>query len=236
MIRAVIFAIIVIIITILWAIAAIIVGVFSRYSHIIYKTIVPSWSDIIVFLSGIRIELNGKKNIQPDQSYIVVSNHQSHMDIPVLVSQLPLRLTFLAKKELFKIPFFGWGMQAAGVLKIDRSNRQKAIQTLKNAEKVILENNLSVMSFPEGTRSKDGNIHSFKKGPFVLAINTSLPILPISIRGTFDILPKKKLMIKPGRVQVKIHPSVQTHDYSFETRNKLVEKVRQKIVKGFYES
>lgn len=236
MFRAIFFAIVTVVVTAIWASAAIIVGMFRRYSPIIYNTIVRSWSRILVFAAGIKVEVLGKENIQPGRSYIVVSNHQSHLDTPVLVSQLPLRLTFLAKKELFKIPIFGWGMQAAGILKIDRSNQQNAVQTLKNAEKTILERNFSVMSFPEGTRTPDGDIHAFKKGPFVMAINTGLPVLPVSIRGTFDILPKKKLRIRPGRVIVRIYPLVEASDFNFETRNQLVEKVHQIILKGFYES
>jgi 1-acyl-sn-glycerol-3-phosphate acyltransferase len=236
MIRAIVFAIIVIIVTAIWSSAAIVVGIFSRYSPIIYNNIARSWSKILLFVSGMSVEVYGKENIQPNTSYVVVSNHQSHLDIPVLVSQLPLRLTFLAKKELFKIPFFGWGMQAASILKIDRSNQKKAIQTLKDAEKIILDNGFSVMSFPEGTRSPDGEIHAFKKGPFVMAINTGLSILPISLRGTYDILPKKKLRIRPGKVKVRIHQPVETRDYAFETRTKLVDKVQQKVVEGFHEN
>lgn len=183
-----------------------------------------------------KVEISGKENIKPNTSYMVICNHQSHMDIPVLVYHLPLRLTFMAKKELFKIPFFGWGMQAAGILKIDRSNQQKAIQTLKKAERIITDNNFSVMAFPEGTRSNDGEIHAFKKGSFVMAMNTGLPVLPVSIRGTYDILPKKKLSIKPGRVRIKIYRAIESKKYDFNTRNELVEKVYQTITEGFHEN
>lgn len=234
MFRTIFFAIIVIIATIIAGSLAILVSIFNRYSSIIYKYITRYWSKIILITANIKAEISGEENIKPNTSYMVICNHQSHMDIPVLVYHLPLRLTFMAKKELFKIPFFGWGMQAAGILKIDRSNQQKAIQTLKKAENIILEKNFSVMAFPEGTRSNDGEIHAFKKGSFVMAMNTGLQVLPVSIRGTYDILPKKKLTIKPGKVRVKIYPSIESKDYNFETRNKLVEKVHQIIVEGFY--
>lgn len=236
MLRTAIFVIILIIETIIAGSLTILVGFINRYSPIVFKYITPWWSKIILFTANIKVEVSGKENIKPNTSYMVICNHQSHMDIPVLVHNLPLRLTFLAKKELFKIPFFGWGMQAAGILKIDRSNQQKAIQTLKNAEKIILERNFSVMAFPEGTRSIDGEIHAFKKGSFVMAMNTGLPVLPVSIRGTYDILPKKKLIIKPGKVRLKIYPAIETKGYNFDTRNKLVEKVHRIIVKGFHEN
>lgn len=235
MFRTIIFAIVLVINTIIASILVIFISIFSRYSSFTYEIIIRVWSKINLIVANIKVDISGIENIKPNTSYLVIANHQSHMDIPVVVYHLPLRLTFMAKKELFKIPFFGWGMHAAGVLKIDRSNRQKAIKTLKDAEKIVLENNFSVMAFPEGTRSPDGDIHTFKKGPFVMAIDTGLPVLPISIRGTYDILPKKKLKIKPGRVRVNIHPPFETTHYRFETRNELVEKARQIILEGFYE-
>jgi len=235
MVRTIIFAIVLIVNTIIAGSLVILASIFSRYSNFTYKIITRTWSRINLVVANIKVDISGFENIKPDTSYLVIANHQSHMDIPVLVAHLPLRLTFMAKKELFKIPFFGWGMQAAGVLKIDRSNRKKAIQTLKNAERIVLENNFSVMAFPEGTRSPDGNIQSFKKGPFVMAIDTGLSILPISVRGTYKILPKKSLILKPGRVRVKIHPPIEITYHLFETRNELVEKTRQVIIEGFYE-
>jgi 1-acyl-sn-glycerol-3-phosphate acyltransferase len=236
MFRTAVFAIIVIIDTIIASSLAILVSVFNRYSPITYQYITRWWSKIIVLSANIKVEISGKENIKSNTSYLVICNHQSHLDIPVLVYHLPLRLTFLAKKELFKIPFFGWGMQAAGILKIDRSNQKKAIQTLKDAEKIIIGKNFSVLAFPEGTRSTDGEIDAFKKGSFVMAMNTGLQVLPVSIRGTYDILPKKKLTIKPGKVRLKIYPPVESKNYDFDTRNMLVEKVHQIIVKGFHEN
>lgn len=236
MFRAIIFSIIVSIATVFCGSAAILISIFSRYSPLIYGGVTRCYSKIILLAANIKTEISGKENIKPGTSYMVVSNHQSHLDIPVLVYNLPLRLTFLAKKELFKIPFFGWGMQAAGILKIDRSNRSKAIETLKNAEKIIVKQKFSVMAFPEGTRSSDGNIHEFKKGSFVMAINTGLQVLPVSIKGTYDILPKKRIRIKPGKVRMKIHKPIDTGKYSFENRHELVKKAHQIIVEGFNEN
>lgn len=235
MFRAVVFAIVVVIVTVIGGSAAILISIFDRYSPMIYKGVIQTWSKAILIAANIRAEVSGKENIKPGNSYIVISNHQSHLDIPVLVYNLPLRLTFLAKKELFKIPFFGWGMQAAGVLKVDRSNKSKAVQTLKKAERIIVERKFSVMAFPEGTRSNDGAIHDFKKGSFVMAISTGLPILPVSIKGTYDMLPKKKLQIKPGKVRVKIYPPIDTREYRLEDRQDLVKKSHQIIVEGFNE-
>ena len=236
MFRAILFAIVVVIVTFLGGSAAIVISIFNRYSPLIYGGVTRTWSKLILMAANIRAEVSGKENIQPGDSYIVVSNHQSHLDIPVLVYNLPLRLTFLAKKELFKIPFFGWGMQAAGILKIDRSNRAKAVQTLKEAERIIVEKEFSVMTFPEGTRSSDGNIQAFKKGSFMMAISTGLPILPVVIKGTYNMLPKKSITLRSGKVRVKIYPPIDTRNYSLENRHDLVKKTHQIIVEGYNEN
>jgi 1-acyl-sn-glycerol-3-phosphate acyltransferase len=236
MFKAIVFAIVVAIATVICGSLAVLISIFNRYSPMIYGGVTRSYSKIILLAANIKAEISGMENIKPDTSYMVVSNHQSHLDIPVLVYNLPLRLTFLAKKELFKIPFFGWGMQAAGILKIDRSDRSKAIQTLKDAERIIVEKKFSVMAFPEGTRSIDGNIHEFKKGSFVMAINTGLPVLPVSIKGTYYILPKKRIKIKPGKVRVKIHKPIDSGNYTFENRHELVKKAHEIIVEGFNEN
>ena len=235
MFRAILFAIIVVIVTILGGSAAILISIFDRYSPLIYKGVTRTWSKAILIAANIHAEVSGIENIKPGASYIIISNHQSHLDIPVLVYNLPLRLTFLAKKELFKIPFFGWGMQAAGILKIDRSNKSKAIQTLKNAERIIVEKKFSVIAFPEGTRSNDGKIHEFKKGSFVLAIGTGLWVLPVSIKGTYDVLPKKKIRIRPGRVKIKIHEPIDIKGYKFENRHELVIRTHRIIAEGLDE-
>lgn len=191
------------------------------------------WSRISLLAAGVRMKISGLENIQPNTSYIVVANHQSHMDIPVATAALPLNLRIISKKELFRIPVFGWGMRAVGILKIDRFNQKKSFETLKTAEKIVRTHQLSILAFPEGTRSPDGNIHSFKKGPFILAINSGLSILPVSISGTRKILPKEKLRLYGGKVKVVIHPPVDINDYSMKNRNVLVEKTGDLIQKGF---
>ncbi|MEJ2537274.1 MAG: lysophospholipid acyltransferase family protein [Calditrichia bacterium] len=153
-----------------------------------------------------------------------------------LTCVLPVPLRIIAKKELFKIPFLGWGMKGVGMLSIDRSNRKKSIDTLKEAEEIIKTHVLSILAFPEGTRSDDGKIHPFKKGPFILAINTGLPLLPVSVSGTRKITPKGKISIHPGRVKVIIHPPVSTDNLTLGDRHKLVEDFQKTIQKGFIEN
>ena len=235
MLRLIFFIPVLVISTTVSALMALIGGIFNHYSK--YATAVfRTWARSLVWAAGIKLEVTGLENVEPDESYILIANHQSHMDIPVLTWGLPIPQRIIAKKELFKIPFLGWGMKAVGMLSIDRSNRKQSFETLKEAEEIIKTYRLSILAFPEGTRSDDGKIHPFKKGPFVLAINTGLPLLPVSVSGTRKIIPKGKISLRAGRVKVHIHPPVATKNLNLGDRNKLVEKVQSIIEKGFIEN
>jgi 1-acyl-sn-glycerol-3-phosphate acyltransferase len=235
MLRLIFFIPVLVISTTISAILALLVGLLNPYGR--YATAVfRGWARSLLLTAGIKLEISGLENIEPEKSYILIANHQSHMDIPVLTCVLPVPLRIIAKKELFKIPFLGWGMKGVGMLSIDRSNRKKSIDTLKEAEEIIKTHVLSILAFPEGTRSDDGKIHPFKKGPFILAINTGLPLLPVSVSGTRKITPKGKISIHPGRVKVIIHPPVSTDNLTLGDRHKLVEDFQKTIQKGFIEN
>jgi 1-acyl-sn-glycerol-3-phosphate acyltransferase len=235
MLRLIFFIPVLVISTTISAILALLVGLLNPYGR--YATAVfRGWARSLLLAAGIKLEISGLENIEPEKSYILIANHQSHMDIPVLTCVLPVPLRIIAKKELFKIPFLGWGMKGVGMLSIDRSNRKKSIDTLKEAEEIIKTHVLSILAFPEGTRSDDGKIHPFKKGPFILAINTGLPLLPVSVSGTRKITPKGKISIHPGRVKVIIHPPVSTDNLTLGDRHKLVEDFQKTIQKGFIEN
>ena len=182
------------------------------------------WARSILALSPIELTVMGLSNIDPDKSYIYMSNHQSNYDIPILLGHLPVQFRWLAKVELFRIPLFGYAMKRAGYICIDRSNRKSAFESLEKAA-VIIRNGVSVMIFPEGTRSYDGNIGSFKKGGFVLAIESGVPILPIIIRGTFSVMSRNRLLIKPGKVTLEILEPVETSGFTKETKDELMEKI-----------
>ncbi len=235
MLRNLFFIPIMLVDTIISACSAMVVGVFNRYSPINHS-IVRNWARIIIRVSGSALEVEGIDHIKAGQSYIIVANHQSHLDIPVLASALPVPLKIISKKELFRIPIFGWGMWSAGMLSVDRSNRTKAVQTLNQAEAIIRREHLSILAFPEGTRSEDGKIQPFKKGPIIVSINTGLPILPISVSGTRRILPKGRLFIRKGRIRVFIHPPVSSDQYTLQQRNELVKKVQDTVISQFIEN
>jgi 1-acyl-sn-glycerol-3-phosphate acyltransferase len=155
-------------------------------------------------------------------------NHQSHFDIPVLLGCLQTQFRWLAKAELFNIPIFGRAMRGCGYISIDRANREAAFASIRQASDAI-RGQVSVLIFPEGTRSPDGKLLPFKKGGFVLAADSGVPILPIGIYGTGRILPKKKLLLDPGPVVLWIHPPIVTTGYCRETKDALMANVREAL-------
>jgi 1-acyl-sn-glycerol-3-phosphate acyltransferase len=235
MVRLLIFIPVLILDTVIHAAIVMVSGLFNPYSRF-NSTLMRSWARIILFAAGVRLTVEGKENIQPNTSYIVVGNHQSHMDIPVLIAALPLPIRIISKKELFKIPVFGWGMRAVGILEIDRSNRKQAIETLNRAAEIIRQHHLSILAFPEGTRSPDGKIHPFKKGPIILAINTKISILPVTVSGTYRILPKKSLKLRSGRVKVVIHPPYRTDHLTLQDRHRVVQEIHDIVASKFEEN
>lgn len=235
MLRTIFFWLNVLIFTTLGAIGTIIIGFFQRQSRWSYRNILQVWARVLMWAAGAKMRVEGLENIDPNRAYIVVSNHQSLMDIPALVAALPLHLTIVAKKELFKIPIFAQGMRGFGILEIDRSNREKAIETLKQAAQIALDKNISILAFPEGTRT-NGKLRPFKKGPFMLALDAHLPILPVSVIGTYDISPQRSMMIHSGKqVVVRVHSPIDIDGYSVATRDELIDKTHDLIASGFLE-
>jgi 1-acyl-sn-glycerol-3-phosphate acyltransferase len=161
-----------------------------------------------------------------------MANHQSNFDIPVLLGHLAVQFRWLAKVELFKIPIFGRAMRKVGYISIDRYDRESAFKSLDVAANKI-KSGVSVLIFPEGTRSRDGKIRPFKKGGFVMAIDSGVPIVPVVITGTRAIMPKGKFRIYPGQVSMVIHKPIDTSTYTRETKEALMESVRRVICDNF---
>lgn len=147
----------------------------------------------------------GREHLDPHQSYILVANHLSHMDILALYGNLGIDLRWVMKRELRKVPVIGITCAGLGHVFIDRSKRHEALRALNEAKPRLAADGASLIFFPEGTRSVDGLLHGFKKGAFVTAKDMSLPILPITLRGTFEVLPAKTLDLLPGRIEIVIH-------------------------------
>ena len=190
------------------------------------------WARMLLGLARTRVDVIGRENVLMDRPQIFMSNHQSDFDILIVLAHIPGQFRWIAKKELFMIPVFGKAMKNAGYIEIDRKNHAKAMQSLDEAAQKIREGK-SVVTFPEGTRSKDGTIQPFKQGLFHLAIKAGVPIVPITIIGANEIMPKRKLMVKPGRITMVIDKPVDVTGYTIERRAELIERIRGIIVRNY---
>ena len=159
----------------------------------------------VVEILDIRLTVSGADRVSPDRAYVYMSNHQSHLDIPVLYAALPSpTIRMLGKKELFRIPLWGRGLRAAEFIEVDRSNHVRALQSLEHAGRLVRDG-VSIYLAPEGTRSRDGRVGKLKKGGFHLALGAGAPIVPVAITGTIDILPRGSKVMRTGkRVDVVI--------------------------------
>jgi len=179
-------------------------------------------------LVGVRVAVTGVENLTPGQPYIFTPNHQSMIEVPLFVTYLGRNPAYLAKKEVFKYPIFGFGISLMGVVPVDRSNTQSAIESAQLATEKLRAGK-SYVVYPEGTRSADGRLLPFKKGAFVMAIDAGVPIVPVTIRGASGIMPKGEIRIIPSTVHITIHPPVSTEGYSKENVSELVDSVREKV-------
>jgi len=231
MVRTSIIVLGIILVTAFMAVMVILVSLVTAGGDTAHK-VARIWAKCILALSNTRVTVKGLSNLEPGRSCIYMANHMSNFDIPVLQASLPVQFRWLAKAELYKIPVFGYAMKRAGYISIDRSNRESAIESLNKAAKII-RNGISVVIFPEGTRSRTRNIQPFKKGGFFLAVDSGAPIIPIIINGTERIMPKKQMLIKPGNVTLEIAKPINSSDYTRKTKNDLMDKVRYIFLKSF---
>ena len=177
--------------------------------------------------AGIRIELTGLEHVPSDQQCIFMCNHVSNLDPPVVLPLLPGRCSVLLKKELMRIPILGTAMRMGKFVPVERGHRREAAQASVTAAADALRSGLNILVFPEGTRSKDGRLSIFKKGPFFLAQQTLAPIVPIALSGTERMMRKGSIAITPGVAKVQLLPAIDPAQY--ETREELLKAVRRAI-------
>jgi len=190
------------------------------------------WARMLLWLTSTRVNVIGRENVLLGKPQIFMANHQSDFDVLIVTAHIPGQFRWIVKKELFKIPIFGKAMRSAGYIEIDRQNHEKAMKSLDEAAQKIRDGK-SVVTFPEGTRSKDRTIKPFKQGLFHLAIKAGVPIVPISIIGAHEIMPKRTLKFRPGKITMIIDRPVDVSGYTIETRGELIERVRGIIVRNF---
>lgn len=210
------------------AASTLVVAIFKSDSPIV-DFIIRNWARSIVRSAGIDLHGENLDVIDPKQRYILVANHSSYFDIPCIfaaVHQQPIR--FLAKISLFKIPVFGWAIGRAGFIPIDRKNRRTAVKSFDLAAQRIRRGN-TIVVFPEETRTKTGELLPFQRGGFLLALKSELPMVPLAVDGTFNVLPPDGFRVRPGRVTVRAGTPIQTAGLSVRDKERLANEARQQI-------
>ena len=216
----------------LWALMHSLFGVSGSKIH--FSVAVP-WAKVILRVCGIQVRAKGQENVNPLMPRIYMTNHQSYFDIFALLANIPVDFKFILKQELMKLPFLGPAMRRAGYIGIVREEPRKAIQSMNEAAEKI-KAGLSVVMFPEGTRSVDGRLLPFKKGGFKLALKSGCDIVPVAINNSYRIVPKGSLKINKGTFQICIGRPIPVKNYDRKRIVQLMERVREGMLKQMEES
>jgi len=187
------------------------------------------WSRECLRVAGVRLQISGLEHVLRDRPQILFSSHSSFADICVLASVLPVQFRWLARKEIFRVPFIGWHLARSGHLKIDRGDRESAVRLLSEAAEKV-RGGINLLVFPEGTRSPDGTLRSFKKGVFHLAIDAGVPIVPIRLLGTHRIMPKGTRQLNPSDVSLRVGPPLDASNLGRADLERLMERVRSAML------
>jgi len=218
--------------TIFCSILAIIFSLIDRSFYLYFK-LSRYFSSGILFLSGIKLKITGLENFDPDGTYVYVSNHASQYDIVTMQKSVPNRMAIVFKRELAKIPFFGWQLVMGPYVMIDRKNMEKALNSIETAKKMIKEKKVSILVFAEGTRSLTGEVQPFKRGAFRMASSVGYPIIPVSISGSNKIMPKGTFKLKSGEIHIHYGSPISTEGISSrQDEINLMNRVREIVVQN----
>lgn len=229
MIRTFVFAVMTALSTLVFSLIGVIGGLF-RAGHGLFDWIHRSWAGLMLRIGGIRLEVEGLENLEPGRGQILVANHQSMLDIWVLMAGVPVSLRFVAKAELSKIPIFARACRVAGHVFIDRKDAAQARAAIRAAGDRLRAEGLTLVLFPEGTRSLDGRVGRFRRGSFGLAIESQAPLVPVAIDGTGGILPKGSKTLRPGLVRIRIAPAIPLEGMTIDDRDPLMDRTHDTIV------
>ncbi|MGH8870889.1 MAG: lysophospholipid acyltransferase family protein [Acidimicrobiia bacterium] len=191
--------------------------------------IIRTWSRVWLMASGTRLEVEGGENVDPTRSYVVVANHLSALDIMACLLAVPLPIRFLAKKELFRIPVLAQGMRMVGIIEVDREARGAVHAEVNRQSKELIEKGRSLIIYAEGTRPRNGVMKSFKKGAFTMAISAGLPVLPMSIHGSFEAWPPGTPLVRGGVIKVMLDKPIETEGLTSSDTGELRDQVREVI-------
>ena len=225
------FWIVIISLSIILGTVAVFFGIFDKSGNQSRK-IAALWSRLICQWNGIRVEVSGTENILVDQPQIFIANHQGYYDIFALAGYLSVQLRWVSKAVLFRVPFMGWAMRAAGYIPVVRSNRKQSYHAFLSTLEAIKAGS-SIVVFPEGTRSEDGSIGVFKKGSQLLAQRAKVPMVPVTIVGTRDIIRKGSMLFHPGTVRIIISPCIALEEKDAKKGDEILQEIRNIICENF---
>jgi len=216
--------------TALLATVVVLMSLFDRQGNLVHL-VGRFWSLLNLYLSGTRVKLKGRAKIDPKRSYIVMANHQSLFDVWALIGKLPLQIRWIVKKELRKVPLFGFALERMGHIYIDRKHPQRAYQHLQ-AKAAGLHKETSVVIFPEGTRSPDGRLRDFRLGGATMALTSGVYILPVTVNGGRFALPKGTLALMPGKMEIIIGDPIDPASYEPGQTRELMDTVKTAVAQN----
>lgn len=208
---------------------AVIVSSLLRLDSGIYEWAPRLWARWLLWASGVTVEAYGLEHFDPGRPQIVAANHASWFDVLALAVIIPKRYRFVAKKELGAVPLWGRAWKAAGHISLDRTDTNSAVASLEQAGAMMRSDNSVVVIYPEGTRSPDGRLQPFKKGAFMLALQTHIDVIPASVQGAFDVMNRHSWRVRSGRIIVRFGPPISTAPYDVAHREELMARVRAEI-------
>jgi 1-acyl-sn-glycerol-3-phosphate acyltransferase len=207
-----------------------ILGGLARAPRGLHDWVHRNWAGSLLWAAGVRVDVAGIENVLRDAPQVFIANHQSIFDVFAMLAHLPASVRFIAKQELGRIPILAQAMRAAGHVFIDRQNRRGSGLAMREAGERMKRENLSLGLFPEGTRSRDGRLGTFKKGAFVLAIETQAPIVPVCVNGSYEIVAGGR--VRPGRMSLSVSPALPTQGKDVGDRDAVLEAVRETVASG----
>ena len=214
--------------TLFWILFGILLTLFLASSRTIHFCCAVPWARTILWGTGVKVQIQGLSDIDKQKTYIFIPNHLSFFDIFSLLAYLPVDFKFVLKEELIRIPILGWSMKRAGYISIDRSSPAKARRTLEQAVDRI-KRGTSLVMFAEGTRGYDGRLQPLKRGAFQLAMASGVPVVPVAIKGTREIMPKGSFALRKGSIVIQLEDPIETTTYTKQTMPELIERVSGSI-------
>ncbi len=188
------------------------------------------WAKTLLLASGVKVQVEGLQHINPEGSYIFLSNHTSYIDTPVVLSNISVQFRFLAKRGLFQIPFLGTHLSRAGHIPVPREDPRAAVKTLQLAAETVQQKKISLLVFPEGGRSHDGVLSEFKEGGAYIAIRAGVPVVPLILVGGVNVLPYGAGVVQSGSITMRILPPIETTNLTLKDRGTLTQEIRAQIV------